>query len=219
MILRKCRGCNASELEIFLDLGFSPISNDFLESKEEESVLYPLVILVCKTCEFLQLSEVHEQEIHFNKIYPYFSRNSKTWVNHCYLNSTTLFERFCLNKNDLVIEIASNDGTYIQNFLNLGLKVLGIEPSANVAEVSIKNRIPTRIEFFSKEMAFRLREEGFSPKLIVGNNVLAHVPNIVDFLSGISILLSADSAAVIEFPHATQMILNNQFDTVYHEHY
>ena len=112
MILSKCRGCNASELEIFLDLG-------------------TLTQYVLKA------------HLHFNKIYPYFSRNSKTWVNHCYLSSTTLFERFCLNKNDLVIEIASNDGTYIQNFLNLGLKVLGIEPSANVAEVSIKNRIPT----------------------------------------------------------------------------
>jgi hypothetical protein len=206
-------------LEILLDLGFSPISNDFLESEKEVSALYPLILLVCKDCEFLQLSEVHDREIHFNKIYPYFSRNSKTWVSHCYLSSKALFERFSLNKNDLVIEVASNDGTYIENFLNLGMTVLGIEPSANVADVAIKRNIPTRVEFFSKEMAIRLREEGLLPKLIVGNNVLAHVPNIVDFLSGISILLSADSAAVIEFPHATQMILNNQFDTVYHEHY
>jgi hypothetical protein len=206
-------------LEILLDLGFSPISNDFLESKNEFSALYPLILLVCKNCEFLQLSEVHEREIHFNKIYPYFSRNSKTWVSHCYLSSRSLLERFGLKENDLVIEVASNDGTYIENFLDMGMSVLGIEPSANVAEVSIKRNIPTRVEFFSKEMAMRLREEGFRPKLIVGNNVLAHVPNIVDFLSGISILLSADSAAVIEFPHATQMILNNQFDTIYHEHY
>jgi hypothetical protein len=219
MDLKECRGCKSTELVTFADLGLSPISNDFLDSKADSSKLFPLVLLVCKSCAFLQLSEVHEREIHFNRIYPYFSRNSKTWVQHCALNTKELIERFELNQNDLIIEVASNDGTYIENFLNLGFNVLGIEPSANVAEASIKREIPTRIDFFSHEMAVNLKDEGYRPKVILGNNVLAHVPDIVDFLSGISHLLSSESIAVIEFPHATQMIRNNQFDTIYHEHY
>lgn len=219
MELKECRGCQSTELVTFVDLGLSPISNNFLNSKEDCSQSFPLVLMVCKTCEFLQLSEVHEREIHFNRIYPYFSRNSKTWVNHCAVNTKELIERFELNQNDLIIEVASNDGTYIENFLNLGFNVLGIEPSANVADASIKRDIPTRIDFFSHEMAVNLKDEGYRPKVILGNNVLAHVPDIVDFLSGISHLLSSESIAVIEFPHATQMIRNNQFDTIYHEHY
>jgi hypothetical protein len=219
MDLKECRGCNSTELATFVDLGLSPISNDFLDSKEDSSKLFPLVLMVCKNCAFLQLSEVHEREIHFNRIYPYFSRNSKTWVNHCAINAKELIERFELKQNDLIIEVASNDGTYIENFLTLGFNVLGIEPSESVADASIKRKIPTRVDFFSHELAVSLKAEGYRPKVILGNNVLAHVPDIVDFLSGISHLLTSESIAVIEFPHATQMIRNNQFDTIYHEHY
>jgi hypothetical protein len=204
---------------VFLDLGQSPISNDYQESAKNEAKTYPLKVLVCLDCEFLQLSEELDPSTHFNSNYPYFSGYSKTWVSHCQITASSLVDRFQISSGKKVIEIASNDGTYIENFLNSGADVLGIEPSLNVAKVARSRGIQTIVEFFTKSLAEKLREDGTLPDLILGCNVLAHVPSIRDFLSGVSVLLDGESVAVFEFPHASRMIEQGEFDTIYHEHY
>jgi SAM-dependent methyltransferase len=170
-------------------------------------------------CEFLQLSEQLDPSTHFNSNYPYFSGYSKTWIAHCQNAASTLAVRFDIGLGKKVLEIASNDGTYIKNFLNFGAEVQGIEPSSNVASFAESQGVPTLVEFFTKSLAQKLKESGAFPDLILGSNVLAHVPDIRDFLSGISTLLKDDAVAVFEFPHATKMIEHVEFDTIYHEHY
>ena len=219
MLLFQCRCCNSTNLEIFLDLGQSPISNDYQATATDRAKQYPLKVLVCMDCEFLQLSEELDPSTHFNSNYPYFSGYSKTWVSHCQNTAASLAHRFEISLGKKVIEIASNDGTYIKNFLGFGADILGIEPSLNVATVAEAHGIRTKVEFFTNSLAQELKKNGMSPDLIIGCNVLAHVPNIRDFLSGISVLLQGHAVAVFEFPHATQMIEHGEFDTIYHEHY
>jgi hypothetical protein len=219
MLLVHCRCCNSSNLEIFLDLGQSPISNDYQVSADTQAKLFPLRVLVCMDCEFLQLSEELDPSTHFNSNYPYFSGYSKTWISHCQVTASSLALRFEIGIGKKVIEIASNDGTYIKNFLDLGADVLGIEPSLNVAKVAESQGIQTMVEFFTRPLAQKLKEEGIFPDLVIGCNVLAHVPSIRDFLSGVSILLNDSAVAVFEFPHASRMIEQGEFDTIYHEHY
>ena len=219
MLLAHCRCCNSSNLELFLDLGQSPISNDYQVSPDIQAKLYPLRVLVCMDCEFLQLSEELDPSTHFNLNYPYFSGYSKTWISHCQVTASALAIRFEIGIGKKVIEIASNDGTYIKNFLDLGADVLGIEPSLNVAKVAESQGIQTMVEFFTSPLAQKLKENGIFPDLVIGCNVLAHVPSIRDFLSGVSILLNNNAVAVFEFPHASRMIEQGEFDTIYHEHY
>ena len=219
MLLTKCRCCNSNNLETFLDLGLTPISNDYQTSDVNQAIKYPLKVLVCMDCEFLQLSEVLDPSTHFNSNYPYFSSYSKTWVEHCQKTAIEIATRFEIGPGKKVIEIASNDGTYIKNFLNYGADILGIEPSQNVAETAEKQGVPTLVKFFTEDLALTLKKDQDLPDLILGCNVLAHVPNIRDFLSGISVLLKKEGVAVFEFPHATQMIEHCEFDTIYHEHY
>jgi hypothetical protein len=204
---------------VFLDLDKSPISNDYQANVNDQAKLYSLKLLVCMDCEFLQLSEELDPSTHFNSNYPYFSGYSKTWAYHCQNTASYLAQRFKIIPGKNVIEIASNDGTFIKNFIDYGANVLGIEPSSNVAKVAEAQGIQTRVEFFTNSLAYELKKTGLSPDLIVGCNVLAHVPNIRDFLSGVSVLLEGQAVAVFEFPHATQMIEHGEFDTIYHEHY
>lgn len=219
MRLTKCRACGFRNLASFLDLGHTPISNDYQGSINPKNQKYPLEVLVCSSCEFLQLSEVHDPSTHFNENYPYFSGYSSTWVNHCLKSANEFATEFELTQGKFVLEIASNDGTFIRNFLDFGADILGIEPSRNVAERAIKSGVPTRVEFFSSQLALELVKEEIRPDLIIGCNVLAHVPDIDDFIHGLSILLDKNSVAILEFPHATKLIEEAQFDTIYHEHY
>lgn len=219
MMLSQCRCCNSTNLEVFLDLDKSPISNDYQANAKDQAKLYSLKVLVCMNCEFLQLSEELDPSTHFNSNYPYFSGYSKTWVSHCKNTASYLAQRFDITPGKDVIEIASNDGTYVKNFLDYGANILGIEPSSNVAKVAESRGIKTKVEFFTKSLAHELEKAGMSPDLIIGCNVLAHVPNIRDFLAGVSVLLKGQAVAVFEFPHATQMIEYGAFDTIYHEHY
>jgi hypothetical protein len=219
MLLVKCRCCDSTNLETFLDLGQSPISNDYQDSAESQAKLFPLRVLVCMDCEFLQLSEELDPSTHFNSSYPYFSGYSKTWISHCQVTASSLADRFEIGVGKTVLEIASNDGTYIKNFLDFGADVLGIEPSLNVAKVAESRGIKTIVEFFTTPLAQDLKLNGIFPDLIIGCNVLAHVPSIRDFLSGVSVLLMENAVAVFEFPHASKMIEQGEFDTIYHEHY
>ena len=214
MRLKHCRACTSKELSTFLDLGESPISNDYQESLNVKNLIFPLKVLVCNNCEFLQLSEVHDPTTHFNDTYPYFSGYSATWANHCLESAKDFAQEFKLSEGKLVLEIASNDGTFIKNFTDYGADILGIEPSQNVARFAIDSGIPTRIEFFSRELAQSLVNEGIHPDLIIGCNVLAHVPDINDFLQGLSLLLHKNAVAILEFPHATKLIQDCQFDTI-----
>jgi hypothetical protein len=217
--LKECRACGSKDLGTFLDLGNSPISNDYQGSLSEKNQVFPLEVLVCNSCEFLQLSEVHDPSTHFNSSYPYFSGYSSTWANHCSKSAKEFAQEFNLSQGKLVLEIASNDGTFIRNFVEYGADILGIEPSQNVAKHAIDSGIPTRVDFFTRKLALSLVNQGIQPDLIIGCNVLAHVPDVRDFLEGISVLLNKDSVAILEFPHATKLIQDCQFDTIYHEHY
>jgi C-methyltransferase C-terminal domain/Methyltransferase domain/Putative zinc binding domain len=221
MKISRCRGCGASTFEVVLDLGQSPISNSLLASPNEflNEASFELCVLVCLECGFCQLSEELSRELHFNEDYVYFSSFSTFWLEHCKRHATSMHSKLHLKSDDLVIEIASNDGYMLNIFKNLGVQVLGIEPSANVAEKAQSLGIPTLVNFFGKDVAQKLAFEGVRPKLIVANNVLAHVPDINDFISGLGILLTEDSLATIEFPHLTELLKENQFDTIYHEHY
>jgi hypothetical protein len=219
MTVIHCKSCGTFDLSVFIDLGESPISNDYLSNAGQSNTTYPLKVLVCNQCKFMQLSENISRDTHFNSKYPYFSGYSKTWLNHCETTARSLENRFQIGKESLVIEIASNDGTLIQNFKNSGSSVLGIEPSANVAQAAKLLGIPIVVEFFGLSLAQKLIDDNISPDLVLGFNVLAHVPDINDFVAGISVLLGEKGVGVFEFPHAAELIKNCEFDTIYHEHY
>lgn len=215
-----CRGCGANLSLTFLDLGVSPIANNLDETQHlsDENKKYPLHVMTCQICALVQLSEVVPREMLFPSNYTYFSSYSSSWLQHSktYAEKMILFLK--LDQSDLVVEIASNDGYLLQFFTNNHIQVLGIEPADGVAKVAIAKGIPTHIEYFGELMAIKLAR-GKKPKLIIGNNVLAHVPNLHDFIKGCSILIADDGLITFEFPHLLNLIKNNQFDTIYHEHY
>jgi SAM-dependent methyltransferase len=215
-----CRGCGASLSLTFLDLGMSPIANDLIspEKVNEPEAHYPLHVLTCLQCALVQLPEVASRESLFRSNYVYFSSYSSTWLEHSERYVTRMFELLKLNSNDLVIEIASNDGYLLQYFDQKGIQVLGVEPSAGVAQVAIEKGINTVIDFFGAELAIELASE-MKPKLMLGNNVLAHVPDLHDFIEGFARLIEDEGLITFEFPHLLNLIKNNQFDTIYHEHY
>jgi len=217
-----CRSCDSQNLESFIDLGFSPISNAFLVEDELKlsETYYPLHVFTCIKCGFTQLPEVSSRETHFASDYVYFSSFSSSWLEHCFKYSEKMIGELSLDSQDLVVEIASNDGYLLQYFKNKGVQVQGVEPSSNVADVAISERgIPTTVDFFGLEVAMKLKRRGLVPKLMIANNVLAHVPDINDFISGFKTLLHLDGVATFEFPHLLNLIQSTQFDTVYHEHY
>lgn len=179
---------------------------------------YPLHCMVCEECFLVQLPEhVSPQEI-FTE-YAYFSSYSTTWVAHAKRYCEAVAQRFGLGSDSLVVELASNDGYLLQHFLPLGIPVLGIEPAANVARVAIGKGVPTRVEFFGVNLANTLVAEGTRADLIVGNNVLAQVPDLNDFVAGMKSLLKPEGVVTLEFPHLERLIEENQFDTIYHEHF
>ena len=215
-----CRGCLAPLTLTFLDLGTCPIANDLItnDNLDNPEVHYPLHVKTCSECALVQLPEVASRESLFRSDYVYFSSYSSTWLEHSKAYVVKMKELLNLGEDDLVIEIASNDGYLLQYFLEHGIQVLGIEPSSGVAKAAIKKGIPTNINFFGEALATELATKR-KPKLLLGNNVLAHVPDIHDFIKGFSRLIANDGLITFEFPHLNNLIRNNQFDTIYHEHY
>lgn len=216
-----CRFCKSLLTKKFVDLNSSPPSNSFLTMKQlnEGEVYYPLLLYVCDRCFLVQIDEYEKAGNIFSEDYVYYSSYSSSWLNHCkeYVNMIT--KNFGLNEESFVIEIASNDGYLLQFFKINNIPVLGIEPTTGTAEVAINKGIPTIIKFFGEETAHFICENYKKPNLIIGNNVLAHVPDINDFILGLKLILKEDGIITMEFPHLLKMIEECQFDTIYHEHF
>jgi hypothetical protein len=218
----QCRFCKTELEHVFIDLINSPASNSFLtpEQLNEPETFYPLKVYTCHQCFLVQVDEYKKSDAIFDSNYVYFSSYSTSWLQHASNYADKMTERFGYNQESQVIEIASNDGYLLQYFLQKGIKVMGIEPTANTAEVAIGKGIKTIIEFFGVELADRLRNHwDVKADLLLGNNVLAHVPDIVDFVGGMKIILAENGVITMEFPHLMQLVDNNQFDTIYHEHF
>jgi SAM-dependent methyltransferase len=214
-----CRLCGAPLPEPFMDLGMSPLSNALIEPGGQVAAerLYPLQVFHCRECGLVQVPDVESPERIFRD-YAYFSSYSTTWLEHVARFADAMTERFHLEPASLVVEIASNDGHLLQRFARKGIRVLGIEPARNVAEVAIAGGIPTIMEFCSTALARSLREQGIAADLLVGNNVLAHVPALDDFVEALAQLLGPAGTVTLEFPHVMRMLERNEFDTIYHEH-
>ncbi len=219
MTIKNCRFCNLHLNKIFVDLGKAPLANSFLKKNDfSYEKLFPLSVYVCENCLLVQLEELESPQNIFSE-YAYFSSYSDSWLEHAKKYVETILVRFPINNNSLVIEIASNDGYLLQYFQENNIPVLGIEPAANVAKVAIEKGIPTQVEFFNSDIALKLLEEKKSADLIVGNNVLAHVPNLNDFIKGLKMILKPAGIITLEFPHLLELIKYSQFDTIYHEHF
>ena len=216
-----CRFCKNELKYVFIDLGKTPPSNSYLnewELKEPESN-YPLKVFVCSNCFLVQVDEYKKANEIFDKEYAYFSSFSSSWLQHSKAYAEKMINHFGYNKHSLVIEIASNDGYLLQYFKEKGIPALGIEPSESTAKVAREKGIESITEFFGKEFAKKLVLEKGKADLLIGNNVLAHVPDINDFVSGLKLALKDNGIITIEFPHLKNIIINNQFDTIYHEHF
>ena len=216
-----CRFCNTPLHFEFLDLVNSPPSNSFLsfDQLNEPEVFFPLRVWVCDNCFLVQIDEYEKSSAIFNNDYVYFSSFSKSWLNHAKNYCEEVVKRLSLNEASKVIEIASNDGYLLQFFLEKKIPVLGIEPTKNTASIAIEKGIETLTQFFGSVLAEELTKKGIQADLLIGNNVLAHVPNINDFVAGMKRILSLKGTITLEFPHLIQMINKNQFDTIYHEHF
>jgi hypothetical protein len=203
-----------------VDLGKSPLCESFLarDALEAMEPFYPLHVRICTVCWLAQLPSFVPPEEIFTE-YAYFSAFSESWVEHSRRYVETMTERLGLTSDSLVVELASNDGYLLQHFLPKGIPVLGIDPAANVAEAAEERGVPTLVEFFGVELAERLVDEGRRADLIIGNNVLAQVPDLNDFVRGVAILLAPTGTATFEFPHLARLLEGLQYDTIYHEHY
>jgi len=218
----KCRFCKTELAHLFIDLGNSPPSNSFLSEEQlnEPEIFYPLKVYVCHDCFLVQVDEYKKSDAIFNSEYVYFSSYSKTWLEHAKNYTELMIDRFGFDKGSQIIEIASNDGYLLQYFHEKEIPVLGIEPTANTAEVATRKGIKTVVDFFGIELADRLVNHwDVRADLLLGNNVLAHVPDIVDFVAGMKIILKPGGVITMEFPHLVQLMDNIQFDTIYHEHF
>jgi hypothetical protein len=215
-----CRFCGSGLRRTLVDLGMSPLCESFLREDQlrEMEPFYPLHVFVCERCYLVQLEAFVAPEEIFTE-YAYFSSYSASWVEHARLYVKSIRERLDLGPTDLVVELASNDGYLLQHFVGTGIPMLGIEPAANVAEDAEKRGVPTLVEFFGREAGARLAEEECRASLIVGNNVLAQVPDLNDFLGGVKILLRDNGTATFEFPHLLRLLAEVQYDTIYHEHF
>ncbi|MFI5315534.1 MAG: methyltransferase domain-containing protein [Myxococcota bacterium] len=217
-----CRFCRAPLRDTFVDLGMSPLCQRHLRPEQlaEMEPFYPLHVWVCAECFLVQIEEVvPPQEIFGDGSYAYFSSFADSWLRHAAQYVELVTERFGLGAKSLVVEVASNDGYLLQNFVRRGIPVLGIEPASNTAEAALRKGIPTLVRFFGAATARDVVEQHGRASLLLGNNVLAHVPDINDFVSGLAILLAPDGVLTMEFPHLMQLVEQNQFDTIYHEHF
>ena len=216
-----CRFCGSPLERTFADLGMSPVSNAFLKREQLnlKEAFYPLHAYVCGACLLVQLEQFESPEAIFNDEYAYFSSFSDTWLRHAKAYADEMVRRFEFNQSSFVVEIASNDGYLLQYFVEKKIPVLGVEPSANVAEAAQKKGVDTLVRFFGIDTAKDLVAEGRRADLLLGNNVLAHVPDLNDFVAGMKILLKPGGVITMEFPHLLCLMRENQFDTIYHEHF
>jgi SAM-dependent methyltransferase len=219
--LPKCRACGADLQDSFVDLGLSPISNEFVlpEAARRGEMFYPLHAHVCRSCFLVQLEDYERAEHLFHDQYAYFSSYSSSWLAHARAYVEQVSARFGLGESSRVMEVASNDGYLLQYFVARGVPCLGIEPTANTAAAAIAKGVPTRMQFFGRDSAAQLVAEGWSADLLLGNNVLAHVPDLNDFVAGLKIALKPTGVITLEFPHLLNLMRENQFDTIYHEHF
>jgi SAM-dependent methyltransferase len=215
-----CRLCGAPLQHVVADLGVSPVANDFLREEDlgRMEPFYPLCALVCDVCLLVQLEAFEPPEQIFSDDYAYFSSFSTGWLEHSRRYADATIELLGLDATSKVVEIASNDGYLLQYFVARGIPVLGVEPTANTAAAAIAKGVPTDVRFFGRETATDLHAE-HSADLLIANNVLAHVPDLNDFVAGLAILLAPDGVLTIEFPHLLRLLDEAQFDTIYHEHY
>jgi len=215
-----CRICSAPVHHTFVDLGMSPLCESYLRPDQlnEMEAFYPLHVFVCERCFLVQLQEYVRPEAIFSE-YAYFSSYSDAWLEHARRYTDGVVERFGLDAASFVIELASNDGYLLRNFVARGIPAVGIEPAANIAEVAIRQGVRTRVAFFGRTLAEEIVAEEGRADLIVGNNVLAQVPDLNDFVAGMRVLLKPSGVITVEFPHLLRLMRDNQFDTIYHEHF
>ena len=216
-----CRFCNNTLKHVFIDLVNSPPSNSYLtkEQLNEPEVFYPLKLFVCENCFLVQIDEIKKASEIFSHDYAYFSSYSTSWLEHAHRYVDMITERFGYDEQSQVMELASNDGYLLQYFQKQNISALGIEPSKNVAHAAQEKGIETIIDFFGVKLAKHLVAQNRKADLIIGNNVFAHVPDVNDFVAGMKIALNDGGVITLEFPHLMQLIEQNQFDTIYHEHY
>jgi hypothetical protein len=215
-----CRFCGHSIRHTFVDLGMSPLCQTHITAEQLNHMepFYPLHAYVCERCFLVQLEEFVAPGVIFNE-YAYFSSYSESWVEHARRYCHLMCKRFGINRDSRVVEIASNDGYMLQHFVAQGITVLGVEPAANVAAAAVKRGIPSVVKFFGRATARELLRDFGKPDLLLGNNVLAHVPDLNDFVAGMKILLADRGVITMEFPHLLELMQQNQFDTIYHEHF
>jgi SAM-dependent methyltransferase len=215
-----CRFCGTPLSHVFVDLGMSPLSNAYLAESQllDPEPFYPLKVFVCDHCHLVQLPEFEPPEKIFSD-YAYFSSVSDSWLQHCERYAEAMRNRLSLGPASLVMEVASNDGYLLQYFRRAGIPVLGVEPAANVAETAVAAGIPTMVRFFGTQTADDLAAQGHQADLLIGNNVLAHVPDINDFVEGLRRALKPEGVLTLEFPHLARLMQERQFDTIYHEHF
>ncbi|HVC97069.1 MAG TPA: class I SAM-dependent methyltransferase [Pirellulales bacterium] len=218
--MHACRFCGASLEHRFVDLGMSPLCESFLGPGQLDAMepFYPLQAFVCGRCLLVQLPEYVGAARIFSE-YAYFSSYADSWLRHARDYVEAMIERFGLGPWSLVVEVASNDGYLLQNFVALGVPCLGIEPAANVARAAVAKGVPTVVKFFGRQTAEELVADGVRPDLMTANNVLAHVPDLNDFVAGFRRLLSPNGVVTFEFPQLARLIEDNEFDTLYHEHF
>ena len=216
----QCRSCSHRDLELIVDLGAQPLANSFLSRDEllQMEPTYPLPLLYCSNCHLVQIPPATSAHAIFSD-YLYMSSYAQSWVDHARVFVDQVTRRFDLGPQSQVIEIASNDGYLLQFVGRKGIPALGIEPAANVAKLAEEKGLPTRVAFFGKDTARSLVAEGLAADLTVANNVLAHVPDLDDFVSGFAVVLKSQGVAAFEFPHLANLIGQTQFDTIYHEHF
>ncbi|HEV7223983.1 MAG TPA: methyltransferase domain-containing protein, partial [Pirellulales bacterium] len=215
-----CRFCQAPLRQTFVDLGMSPLCESYLDAAQIDAMepFYPLRAYVCERCWLVQLPEYVSAAEIFSE-YAYFSSYSDSWLDHARRYVERMIERFSLGERSQVVEIASNDGYLLQYFVARGIPALGVEPAANVARAAVAKGVPTVVKFFGRQTAEELAADGVRPDLIASNNVLAHVPDLNDFVAGIARLLTPAGVWTAEFPHLLRLMEGNQFDTLYHEHF
>lgn len=215
-----CRFCGTPLTRTFVNLGAAPASNSYLRAADlhRSEMHHPLHAYVCGSCYLVQLEEFETPEQIFSD-YAYFSSYSESWLRHAATYCASMSMRFGLGRDSHVVEVASNDGYLLKNFVRQGMRVLGVEPAGNVAKAAIDAGVPTMISFFGRETARRIVGNGVKADLMVANNVMAHVPNLNDFVGGFKVLLAPEGVITVEFPHLLNLMRENQFDTIYHEHF
>ena len=221
MTVATCRFCGAELHAVVADLGMSPPSNAFIDPDRGAASerRYPLRLYVCERCWLVQLEQFHSPAEIFSDEYAYFSSYSSTWLEHVDAFAVAAIARFGLDGGSLVVEVASNDGSLLKGFRDRGIQVLGLEPAANVAAVATAAGVPTVVEFLTAETGRALSASGRAGDLVIGNNVLAHVPDLNDFVAGLAALVKSDGVLTLEFPHVLRMVERSEFDTIYHEHF